>query len=57
MQLCLCRRENTWVWHVRPYADVLIVIVSLLWLWSWVIVKGIGRVVTASVVSEWFFHR
>ncbi|KAH8080812.1 plasma-membrane choline transporter-domain-containing protein [Filobasidium floriforme] len=50
-------RENTYIWHVKPYADILIVVVSLLWLWTWVVVKGVGRVVTAAVISEWYFHR
>ncbi len=50
-------RENTYIWHVRPYAGLLTALVILLWLWSWVIIRGIGRVATAAIVGEWYFHR
>ncbi|KAI5450338.1 hypothetical protein NCC49_003121 [Naganishia albida] len=50
-------REHTYIWHVRPYAGWLIALVTLLWLWTWVIVRGIGRVVLAAVLGEWYFHR
>lgn len=50
-------RENTYIWHVRPYAGWLIALVTLVWLWSWVIFRGIGRVVTAAVIGEWYFYR
>lgn len=50
-------REHTYIWHVRPYAGWLIALVTLLWLWTWVIVRGIGRVILAAVLGEWYFHR
>jgi len=50
-------RENTYVWHVRPYADWLAFLVIVLWLWTWAVVRGVGRVVVAAVVGDWYFHR
>lgn len=53
----ICSRQDTYIWHVRPYAGVLIAVVCLLWLWTWGVVKGIGRVVIAALISEWYFYR
>lgn len=50
-------RENTYIWHVRPYADLLAIIVVVCWLWTWAVVRGVGRVVVAAVVGDWYFHR
>lgn len=51
------RRENTWIWHVRPYAGWLVFFVTLIWLWTWGVVRGVGRVAVAAIVGEWYFHR
>ncbi|WRT63851.1 uncharacterized protein IL334_000776 [Kwoniella shivajii] len=50
-------RENTWVFHIRPYAGWLIFLVTLVWVWTWGVIRGVGRVAVAGVVGEWFFHR
>ena len=50
-------REHTYIWHVRPYAGWLIALVTGAWLWTWVILRSIGRVVVAAVLGEWYFHR
>ncbi|WVR03619.1 hypothetical protein IAU60_000611 [Kwoniella sp. DSM 27419] len=50
-------RENTWVFHIRPYAGWLIFLVTLIWVWTWGVLRGIGRVAVAGVVGEWYFHR
>lgn len=50
-------REHTYIWHVRPYAGWLIALVTTAWLWTWVVLRGIGRVTVAAVLSEWYFHR
>ncbi|EIW67934.1 hypothetical protein TREMEDRAFT_40073 [Tremella mesenterica DSM 1558] len=50
-------RENTWVFHIRPYAGWLIFLVTLIWVWTWSVLRGIGRVAVAGVVGEWYFHR
>ncbi|KAK1926098.1 plasma-membrane choline transporter-domain-containing protein [Papiliotrema laurentii] len=50
-------KENTWNFHIRPYAGWLIFIVTLIWVWTWSVVRGVGRVAVAGVVGEWYFHR
>ncbi|WVQ80868.1 hypothetical protein IAT38_002975 [Cryptococcus sp. DSM 104549] len=50
-------RENTWVFHIRPYAGWLIFLVTLVWVWTWGVIRGVGRVAVAGVVGEWYFHR
>jgi len=50
-------RDNTWVFHIRPYAGWLIALVSLAWLWTWGVVRGVGKVAVAGVIGEWYFHR
>ncbi|OCF44115.1 hypothetical protein I317_02069 [Kwoniella heveanensis CBS 569] len=50
-------RENTWVYHVRPYAGWLIFLVTLIWVWTWGVIRGVGKVAVAGVVGEWYFHR
>ena len=43
-------------WHIRPYAVWLIVSASLVWIWSWCVVRGILRVTAAGIVGAWFFE-
>jgi hypothetical protein len=50
-------RENTWVFHIRPYAGWLIFLISVIWIWTWGVIRGVGRVAVAGVVGEWYFHR
>ncbi|ORY34237.1 plasma-membrane choline transporter-domain-containing protein [Naematelia encephala] len=50
-------RENTYVFHLRPYAGWLIFLVTLIWVWTWGVIRGVGRVAVAAVVGEWYFHR
>ncbi|ODN76186.1 hypothetical protein L202_06106 [Cryptococcus amylolentus CBS 6039] len=50
-------RENTWVFHIRPYAGWLIFLVTLIWVWTWGVIRGVGRVAVAGVIGEWYFHR
>jgi len=50
-------RENTWVFHIAPYAGWLIFLVTIGWLWTWGVLRGIGRVAVAAVIGEWYFHR
>ena len=50
-------KENTWIFHMRPYAGWLIFLVTLIWIWTWGVIKGVGRVTVAAVVGEWYFHR
>jgi hypothetical protein len=50
-------RENTYVFQLRPYAGWLIALVTLVWIWTWGVIRGVGRVAVAGVVGEWFFHR
>lgn len=50
-------REHTYIWHVRPYAGWLIALVTMSWVWTWVVLRGIGRVTVAAVLGEWYFHR
>ncbi|CAK9785569.1 hypothetical protein CC85DRAFT_284461 [Cutaneotrichosporon oleaginosum] len=50
-------REGTWAFHLQPWAGWLIVIVTLVWLWTWGVIRGVGRVAVAAVVGEWYFHR
>ncbi|EJT50677.1 hypothetical protein A1Q1_08229 [Trichosporon asahii var. asahii CBS 2479] len=46
------RRENTWVFHLRPYAGWLMLLVTAVWVWSWGVIRGVGRVAVAAVVGE-----
>lgn len=50
-------RENTYIYTIRPYAGWLIFLVTTIWLWTWGVVRGVGRVAVAGVVGEWYFHR
>lgn len=50
-------KQNTWIFRIRPYAGWVIFLVTLLWLWTWGILRGIGRVAVAGVIGEWYFHR
>lgn len=50
-------RENTYIFQLRPYAGWLIALVTLVWIWTWGVIRGVGRVAIAGVVGEWFFHR
>jgi hypothetical protein len=50
-------RENTYIFHIRPYAGWLIFLVTLVWVWTWGVIRGVGRVAVAGVVGEWYFHR
>lgn len=50
-------KEDAYLWHVPAYAGLLMALVTMLWLWSWVIFRGVGRVVMAAVIGEWYFHR
>ena len=49
--------SNVWEWHVRTYAHWLIFAVTLFWLWTWSIARGILRVTCAGVVGSWYFER
>lgn len=49
--------EGTYTYHLKPKADWLIVLVLGLWVWTWGIFRGIGRVTISGVVGEWYFHR
>ena len=31
--------------------------VSLAWLWTWGVVRGVSKVTIAAVIGEWYFHR
>lgn len=50
-------RQHTYIWHVRPYAAWLIALVAGVWVWTWVVLRGIGRAVVAGVIGEWYFYR
>ncbi|BEI89586.1 uncharacterized protein CcaverHIS019_0209480 [Cutaneotrichosporon cavernicola] len=50
-------REGTWAFHLQPWAGWLIVVVTLAWLWTWGVIRGVGRVAVGAVVGEWYFHR
>jgi hypothetical protein len=50
-------KEDTYIFHLRPYAGWLIVFVTLLWIWTWGVIRGVGRVAIAGVIGEWYFHR
>lgn len=50
-------REGTWVFHIQAYAGWLIFFVTVAWLWTWGVLRGIGRVAVAAVIGEWYFHR
>ncbi|KAL7409201.1 plasma-membrane choline transporter-domain-containing protein [Mrakia frigida] len=49
--------EGTWIYHLKPKATPLILLVVGLWIWMWGVFRGIGRVTIAGVVGEWYFHR
>lgn len=50
-------KENTYIYHLRPYAGWLIFLVALIWVWTWGVIRGVGRVAIAGVIGEWYFHR
>jgi hypothetical protein len=50
-------KEHTYIFHIRPYAGWLIFLVTLIWVWTWGVIRGVGRVAVAGVVGEWYFHR
>jgi hypothetical protein len=50
-------QANTYVFHIRPYAGWLIVLVALGWIWTWGVLRGISRVTVAAVIGNWYFHR
>jgi hypothetical protein len=50
-------KENTYIYHLRPYAGWLIFLVTLIWVWTWGVIRGVGRVAIAGVIGEWYFHR
>lgn len=45
------------MFHIKPYAGFLIFVVTLAWMWTWGVIRGVGRVAVAAVVGEWYFHR
>ena len=49
--------EGTYIYHLKPKATPLILLVIGLWVWMWGVFLGIGRVTIAGVVGEWYFHR
>ncbi|CED84491.1 Choline transporter-like protein [Phaffia rhodozyma] len=49
--------EGTYTYHLQPKADWLIILVIGLWVWTWGVFRGIGRVTISGVVGEWYFHR
>lgn len=49
--------EGTYVYHLKPKATPLILLVVGLWVWMWGVFRGIARVTIAGVVGEWYFHR
>jgi hypothetical protein len=44
-------------YHLKPKSGWLIALVVGLWVWTWGVLRGIGRVTISAVVGEWFFHR
>lgn len=50
-------KEGTYVFNLRPYAGWLIFLVTLIWMWTWGVIRGVGRVAVAGVIGEWYFHR
>ncbi|KZV81318.1 hypothetical protein EXIGLDRAFT_731424 [Exidia glandulosa HHB12029] len=48
---------GSWEWHLKTYAGWLIAAVTLFWLWTWTIARGILRVTSAGVVGHWYFQR
>lgn len=50
-------REDTWAFHIYPYAGWLMFLVTVGWVWTWGVLRGIGRVAVSGVVGEWYFHR
>lgn len=51
------RPEGTYVYHLKPKATPLILLVVGLWVWMWGVFRGVGRVTIAGVVGEWYFYR
>lgn len=44
-------------WHVRGYAGWLAFLATVVWVWSWGVVRGVLRVAVSGVVGSWFFSR
>ncbi|KAH7103950.1 plasma-membrane choline transporter-domain-containing protein [Auriculariales sp. MPI-PUGE-AT-0066] len=49
--------SDVWHYHLYNYSGWLIAAVTLFWLWSWAIARGILRVTAAGVVGAWYFER
>jgi len=46
---------SAWEWHVRGWANWLIVLVVTVWVWSWCVGRGVLRVTCAAMVGAWYF--
>lgn len=44
-------------WHIRSYVIWSLVLVSFIWAWSYCIIRGMLRVISAATVGAWFFKR
>ena len=42
-------------WHVHAWANWAIVLVISIWLWSWVVKRGVLRMRCASIIGAWYF--
>jgi hypothetical protein len=50
-------KENTYIYQIAPRAGWLIALVTIVWVWTWGVIRGVGRVAVAGVMGEWYFHR
>lgn len=45
------------VWHTDTDARSMAWLTLAIWLWTWLVLRGIQRVTVAGTVSHWYFHR
>jgi hypothetical protein len=48
-------KDGVLSWHVQAWANWIIALVLIVWLWSWGVARGVLRVSAAGVVGAWYF--
>ena len=51
------QRKSDDDWHVRGYAGWLAILVTIIWVWSWWVVRGALKVSVSGLVGQWYFSR
>lgn len=47
---------GTAAWHISGYAGWLAFLATVIWVWSWGVVRGVLKVAVSGVVGDWYFN-